>query len=209
VNSGSWRIAVGSRLIHLLFMVLRWTWKIHEDPWPEAVRKRLDQRQPVAFAHFHEDEWALIGAYSGRRMGVLVSLSQDGSLMAQFLKLLGFEVLRGSSSKGGAAGLLSLLRFARNSSYPIVSLAVDGPRGPRREVKAGITGLSEILSSPVCCGAAFASRAWVFRKAWNRAFLPKPFAKVRICYALCDSGDAGQVRLSLEKAKNLACTNLD
>lgn len=191
-------------IIFVIFSVLKKTWRIQEQPWPEWVHHRLSLGQPVAFAHFHEDEWALIGAFAHRGMGVLVSHSKDGGRMARFLGFLGFVVLRGSSSRGGAVGLLGLLRFAKKSRYPIVSLAVDGPRGPRRVVKPGVIGLAEALDSDVCCGAAVASSAWVLRKSWNRAFIPKPFSKINIVYLSSSIREPTAIEKTLEDAKKLA-----
>jgi len=58
--------------------------------------------EPCLFAHWHGDELVLVGYYAHRRLAVLSSLSKDGSLMARVLELLGYQVFRGSSSRGGA-----------------------------------------------------------------------------------------------------------
>ena len=172
-----------SLVVWCLFRGLRATWKLDESSLPDEIRERLAKKEPVVFAHWHEDEWALLGFYCTRPMSVLVSTSKDGNLMASFLGKLGFTVVRGSSSRRAVAGFLGLTRMLKQSAHPLVSFAVDGPRGPRRKVKMGVLMLARELKAPVVSGAAFASRAWIFRKAWSKAFVPKPFATIRLEYS--------------------------
>ena len=124
-----------SGIIYILFTVLKWSWRKCEDPFPEEIQKRLDEKKPVLVAHWHEDEWALLGLWSNRGAHTLVSLSKDGGAMTRFLELCGWKISRGSSSKGGATGLLSLIKAVKKSDHPLVTMAVDGPRGPRRRAK--------------------------------------------------------------------------
>lgn len=190
-NLDSGQISMGRRvreffisgLIFFLFKVLRATWRLDESEMPPEIRARIENGGAVVFAHWHEDEWALLGHYAGRGMTVLVSLSRDGSLMASFLTRLGFGVARGSSSRNAVGGFLSLKRVVEKSAERKVSLAVDGPRGPRHRVKRGVFKLAEVLDSPVLAGAAAADRAWVFRRSWSKAFVPMPFARVKLVYA--------------------------
>lgn len=172
-----------SCLVYLLFRTLSCTWKIKEDEFPLEATERLRDGKHVVFAHFHEDEWALLGAFAGRKMTVLVSLSNDGELMTKFLSKLGFAVHRGSSSRGGARGFISILRALRKEGSGKLSFAVDGPRGPRRRAKKGVFKAAQLLQAPVLPAAVFVDRLWLFKKSWSKGFLPKPFATIRICYS--------------------------
>lgn len=165
------------------FRALRGTWRLEEEVLPFEICDRVQKGLPVVYCHFHEDEWALLGFYAVRKMTVLVSVSQDGALMANFLKKLGFFVARGSSSNRGAAGFLQLVREVKKSPHGFVSLAIDGPRGPRRVVKPGVLQLARLLDAPIVAAATFARPAWVFRKAWSRAYFPKPFSRLKMCYS--------------------------
>ncbi len=169
-------------VIASLFRLLRLTWTFVEADYPDEVRSRLADGKAVVFAHLHEDEWALLGAYCERRMAVLVSLSRDGNMMARFLRRFGFEIVRGSPSRNAVGGFLSLVRRVQELPFKAVSLAVDGPKGPRGQAKRGVSRLAATLEAPIVCGAAHADRAWVFRRSWSKAFVPKPFAKIFIAY---------------------------
>jgi lysophospholipid acyltransferase (LPLAT)-like uncharacterized protein len=59
---------------------------------------------------------------------------------------------------------------------------VDGPRGPIYKVKPGIFEISRLTKAPIYFGGVFCDRAWHFPKAWNKTFLPKPFATVDIIW---------------------------
>lgn len=61
--------------------------------------------------------------------------SRDGEIMARVLGHFGFEVVRGSIRRNGHKALLALIRGMREGKT--VALAVDGPRGPLHDVKAG------------------------------------------------------------------------
>ncbi|MBS1984557.1 MAG: DUF374 domain-containing protein [Bdellovibrionales bacterium] len=185
------------RLISILFHLLKSTWRLDEEDLPAEVKGRLERGEPVVFAHFHEDEWAMLAFYSHRQMNVLVSLSADGGVMAAFLERLGYQVSRGSSSKGGATGLLQLIRSVKANANRAVSLAVDGPRGPRRRAKNGVFKLAESLNAPIVSGAAVAAHPIIFKKSWSKAFVPLPFSRVKLVYA--PIMDSAEVKRGVER----------
>lgn len=166
-----------------LFYLLSRTWKVtltgdpvgsgHVGPAP---------RPPCIFALWHEDDLSLGGAYAYCDVALLVSLSNDGELIARIMRLLGFECFRGSSSRGGARGLLGLIRYVREGGRACVT--VDGPRGPRHEVKPGVVEIARKTGAPIVPIRAYADRAWVFGKAWSQSRIPKPFSKVTV---VCDT----------------------
>jgi lysophospholipid acyltransferase (LPLAT)-like uncharacterized protein len=114
-------------------------------------------------------------------MAIMASQSRDGELMKRVLTLFGFRVVRGSSTRGGAAGLKGLLDLMKKEKVH-VSLAVDGPRGPIYKVKPGIFKLAQQTGLPIIPGVAAASQRFIFKKAWNRCYLPMPFSRCRVLY---------------------------
>lgn len=133
------------------------------------------------YAHWHGDELLLIGAHAFRNMAVLSSRSRDGSRLALMLKCLGYRVVRGSSSRGGAGGLKGLIGAVFRHDCD-ASLAVDGPRGPLREVKMGVVKLAQLTKRPLIPGVASAARKYTFEKSWNRCFIPWPFSRCVVLY---------------------------
>jgi hypothetical protein len=161
----------------LLYRALSWTWRI---TWQEPVsmREALQQRRPFIVAHWHGDELALLHVVKRYRLATLVSPSKDGRIMATLLKRLGACVSVGSSSRGGAAGLRGLVRLVRAGHN--CSFAVDGPRGPIYKLKPGVLEASRLLDCPIYYASVTCDRAWHLHRSWNRAFLPKPFARLQI-----------------------------
>lgn len=97
--------------------------------------------------------------------------------MAAALKVMGMDVVRGSSSRGGMRGLVSMIRMVKKKNY-FVNFAVDGPRGPRHMAKSGFHLFALKTNLPIYQCIVHCDRKWVFDNTWNKAVLPKPFAKV-------------------------------
>jgi lysophospholipid acyltransferase (LPLAT)-like uncharacterized protein len=170
---------VFSFLIWFLYKLLSSTWRVKFFE-PESMRALRKSRQPMILAHWHGDELVLISAISRYRIATLSSKSDDGEMMSVIIKLLGGKTSRGSSSKSGATGLLGLLRMAKKGYN--FSFAVDGPKGPLHVVKPGVFEFSRLANSPIFVGGVSCDRSWLFKKSWNQAFLPKPFAKIKIVW---------------------------
>lgn len=129
------------------------------------------------------------------RCSILISRSFDGELIAQTLRLLGYDSVRGSSSRGGATGLMSLRDVLANG-LPVVFTA-DGPRGPIYETKPGPVMLSALTGEPMSSFYLLPERAWEMR-SWDRFMVPKPFSRVVVSWTRAvappsaDSDDAIQ-----------------
>lgn len=193
------------KLLPYLLAPLIWlfsrTWRIREFGPPDVLARFVNRRgpsEPCLYAHWHGDELVLVPYYSYRRLAVLSSLSQDGSLMARTLELLGYQVFRGSSSRGGARGLIGLIRAVKDGSQ--AALAVDGPKGPLHEVKPGIVELANRTGMPIVPLRCRASRAWYIPRAWNHSYVPKFFAHVEVEYGepLPAGASPEQVKASLD-----------
>ncbi len=108
----------------------------------------------------------------------LVSPSRDGTMLAVYLRRLGYEIVHGSSRQESLKGLLQM-REKINQGYSI-GTGIDGPLGPRHKVKPGFIYLSQQCQVPIIPVGSAYSRFWQFHKAWDKFELPKPFSKVAI-----------------------------
>lgn len=112
----------------------------------------------------------------------LASRSRDGEITTALSGPFGVACTRGSSSKGGAQGLLQLNKALADEAAGRGALVgiifPDGPRGPRHKAKPGVLQLArtaDVLLVPVITGC---SRRYMFRRAWDRHRLPLPFSRV-------------------------------
>lgn len=156
-----------------LLRLLRLTWRVRlHGPKPDVGANSL------VYCFWHGRQAGLLAYPRLRPLAVLSSLSRDGALQTRILTRLGLMVLRGSSSRGGAAGLKALVRVMRDGAD--AAFAVDGPRGPLHRVKPGAVLAAQRSGATLVPITSRASRAWVFDKAWDHYHLPKPFARVEI-----------------------------
>ncbi len=164
------------------------------DPGLERVRDR-----PWVLAFWHGTQWPLL---AWRRRGptvVLVSLSRDGALQARALSLQGLRVVRGSSSRGGARGLAALVRTMKRDGAD-AAFAVDGPRGPRGEVKAGVVAAARATGAVVVPMTGRVHRGMVFPRAWDRFTLAWPFTRVEVVLGAPIEPEARDARGEVEQS---------
>lgn len=127
---------------------------------------------------WHEHLPACIRAFSGRGIHVLISRSPDGDWAARACESFGYRVHRGSSSRGGAGGMRTLIR-GMETGGGLAGMALDGPRGPRRVAKPGSLWLARRRASPVVPVWVHAPRAFRLG-SWDRSLIPWPFSRVTV-----------------------------
>lgn len=132
-------------------------------------------------AFWHDELFPLIHLHRNQGVVAVVSQSQDGEFLSQVMARFGFHLARGSSRKGGAGALIAARRAMRERGADIV-FTVDGPRGPRHKVKEGAVYLAAKTGAHLVPLRVSMSRAFVFRKAWDRFQLPWPGALCRVVY---------------------------
>lgn len=168
-----------------LLKLLRMTWRIRETGRAGYDRALAGGRVPVV-AFLHGRSFMLLGANSagrgGRRWFSMCSKSADGDAMARLEERLGYEVVRGSTGRGGVQAIVDMIYAVRERPGSGASLAVDGSRGPRGRVQGGIIVLAQRTGGIVLPVTASASSAWIFKRAWDRTLLAKPFSRVEIVF---------------------------
>jgi len=172
--------------------------------YEEGAQKTLDER-PLVASFWHE--CMIPATYLFRDMGVRVmsSFSYDGEYMGRIIRRFGFVAVKGSSSRNPVRALLGLRR-ALDDGWT-VAFTLDGPRGPRREVKPGPAGLARSSGRPMTAFHAAVDKAWVLR-SWDQMLIPKPFSRVlvrvgRLITVPADAGDADLDRYSAELQSTL------
>lgn len=157
---------------HLLAKTLKMEVKMHPD---------VATHQAAVYCFWHRTHFApimFVGKKIINKSAGFVSPSKDGEILATWLKHLGYEVVRGSSSRKAISGVVKLMHAVRNG-YSI-GIALDGPKGPIYEAKAGASFIGAKTGVPLIpLGAAY-SKFYQFEKSWDKFQIPLPFAKVGI-----------------------------
>lgn len=172
-----------ARVLSLLgwAVVSAWSRTIRTQFVNKAVPDRFhSEGKNFIYAFWHGRQFLLL--HNHRHSGVVIpaSESRDGEIQARVLKRFGFAVVRGSSKRKGDRALLGLVDGLRKGKN--VAIAVDGPRGPRYEVKQGVTYLAGKLNKPIVPVATGARRFWFLEKVWDKYLLPVPFTKGVVLY---------------------------
>lgn len=136
-----------------------------------------DGGKPVVFVTWHGRLLPLLHLYRGRGLVMLVSQHRDGEYLTRLGKGLGYDAVRGSSTRGGFPALRELVRKVRAGSS--LAITPDGPQGPREEFKPGALQVARITGAPVIPVLAGTRRAW-WIEGWDRFMIPKPFARIKV-----------------------------
>jgi hypothetical protein len=147
----------------------------------EAMGRLWQAGRPLIYAIWHGRilmiPWlnARLCAEAGARPArVLASRSSDGELVARYVGRFGLDVVRGSSSHGGAAALRALTAALRGGED--VAVAPDGPRGPCRQARPGVVALAALSGAPIV-PVGFAARPAWYLSSWDRFMIPLPLAR--------------------------------
>jgi lysophospholipid acyltransferase (LPLAT)-like uncharacterized protein len=160
------------KLAPLLINLLSKTWRISiQGEMPKA---------PCVVAFWHGGMLPVWEVFKKQNAVGVTSLSKDGDMLAALLKIWGFRLIRGSSSRGGDEVLREMVDAARNS---LVLITPDGPRGPRLEMKAGAVIAAQRAGVPlVLCGVKIHSKKVVL-KSWDLFEIPLPFSKIELKFS--------------------------
>lgn len=173
---------LAARLVYLVLAALGGTLRLRWNGG-ERFHGVVRERRPTILVVWHHQLflacWVIwrLGVLRGLPVVVLISRSRDGTLGTEVGRLLGAEVVRGSTSRGGGPALRQLVRVL--ASGRTVLVIPDGPRGPAGELKPGVVALAELSGTPVLPLALAADRGWRLG-SWDRMVVPKPFARLRV-----------------------------
>jgi len=163
-------------LIRLLGATLRYRVIVE----PGGFEQKKDS-PPGIYCFWHRCLIPAAHMFRGWNIGILISRSFDGELIARTVERLGFRALRGSSSRGGSAALLAAREaFASGAN---IAFTADGPRGPRYHAKPGAVRLAQMVGANHV-GAFYVHpvKAWRLN-SWDEFLIPKPFSPVVVSFA--------------------------
>ncbi len=161
-----------------LYRALARTWRIQfvNLDMREALHRA---NTPPVIPFWHQQIPAAIASHRGYPVHVLISQNRDGAMIADFALRLGFQAVRGSSSKGAKGAVRKMLELAKGPDA--LGFTPDGPRGPLHSVAPGVIFVAATSRRPILAVGFAASRYWQ-AKSWDRMVIPKPFARIAVAY---------------------------
>ncbi|WP_411823769.1 lysophospholipid acyltransferase family protein [Leptospira sp. 'Mane'] len=175
-----------SYLVHFIVRVWYLFVRNRELIVPAASQRLINSGGGFIIAVFHETTLSLYRhavVYLQKKkkasMFALVSQSKDGEIIHQTFARSNLRSVRGSSTRGGTGAFRAILKEMKSGGVPIFT--VDGPKGPRHEVKPGVIATASITGIPILFLDSQYDRAWRFN-SWDRHFFPKFGANLYISY---------------------------
>lgn len=192
---------IGSLVIRALYATLR----VRQVNAANIEQLNAERRYYIlAFWHAHLP----MMFFARFRLPITVMSSQhrDGELSARNMERFGAVVVRGSSTRGGAAALRAMVRRARAGSN--LAFTPDGPRGPARIAQSGAVAAAQMSGLPIIPVAVLSENKKILR-SWDRMEIPKPFSRITFVYGepievprRLDEKELEQYRKTLEDRLN-------
>lgn len=160
------------RLICIMYYLLSATirWKVVGRPFSR------DDKQRYLYAFWHARMLMMPRPFRKQWHGyMLISEHRDGAFIADAMHLLGIPTVRGSTTRGGAKAMLSMIRAVKSENRHL-GITPDGPKGPREAVQKGTVQLSMktgLAMVPLC----YATHRHWRANSWDRFYIPKPFTR--------------------------------
>lgn len=162
----------------LVVRLLGATWR-YSVTEPAGYKAAMAAGGRHIFAFWHSAILPLAYLRRDQHIAVLVSRHRDGELITRIIEGLGYVAARGSSTRGGEAGVRGMLQWAARNHH--LAITPDGPRGPKEQAKEGIVYLAARTDRSIIPMGLGVSRAWVLR-SWDGFRIPHPFARLYVVY---------------------------
>jgi lysophospholipid acyltransferase (LPLAT)-like uncharacterized protein len=169
-------------------------------PETNEVIDTINAQAPLIFAVWHGQHVMMpFASPKGLEVATMLSRSADAEINARVIARFGMEAVRGSggrdpvqrAEKGGARALI-LMKKALARGKSVVMIA-DISKGSARIAGEGVIQLARLSGRPILPVAYASSRAFTFRKSWDKTRLALPFGQAVVCAGpmLTVAGDAG------------------
>jgi lysophospholipid acyltransferase (LPLAT)-like uncharacterized protein len=183
----------------------------------DALRPHWRAARPLIYCVWHGRilmvPWLnarLRRTHGARGVSVLASRSRDGGIVTAYAGRFGLDIVRGSSSSGGAAALRALVAVVEDGRD--VALVPDGPRGPRGQLEPGVVALAALTGAPVVPLGFAARPAWRLR-TWDQFQIPAPFARAAAVFGAATTiprhADRAHARTEIQRSLDEATAAAD
>ena len=165
----------------LYVLILIWCWTIRESRKTSEVEDDIRNLSGNYILTLWHGRIFYLFYYFRRRpdFHLLISPSEDGDLLANLAKLMGYSVIRGSTFKKAVSSARSLVKVLRSGERIII--IADGSRGPRIRAQPGSIQIASITESPLI-PMTYGAMHKIKLRTWDRFVLPLPFTRCTISF---------------------------
>jgi len=123
---------------------------------------------------WHGRSFIYANAYRKRDWWVIISQSNDGEMQARIFRRLGYQIIRGSTGRGGVRAAVEAIRALREGGT--LAMTPDGPRGPSGVVQGGVMLMAQKSGAKLVPVGISATPRYL-AKSWDRYMIPCPFGR--------------------------------
>ena len=159
-------------LAWLLFRTLKirvLTGEQNTSPYDRSVADRF------LYSVWHDS--MMLPVFGGQHWATTALTSQhsDGSFVASVLRWRNIPTVRGSTNRIRTGAIRQLLETVASRHLVITP---DGPRGPNRQMSAGIVYLASRSGRAIVPSGYACSNCWRWKGSWSDLIIPKPFSSI-------------------------------
>jgi hypothetical protein len=158
--------------LYIRFVRLTGKWEVRDGHIPEEF---WGHEKPFILALWHGRLMMMPYSWQhGKPIDFLISFHRDGDIVSRTIAHFGLGSIRGSSKKGGAPALKSMVTALRNGTN--IGVAPDGPTGPRMRASEGIISVARLSGAPIVPATCAVSRRKILG-SWDRFVVALPFGR--------------------------------
>ncbi len=139
-----------------------------------SVLNHLRENGGFISAQWHGSLLLPMYHYRDQKLVSFSSPAWDGMAFAEVLLGLGYELIYASDSYNTMEGFRKSLRALRDGKS--ISMIIDGPEGPRHEVKPGIILMAAKSGKPILPVYATVQKKLIV-PSWDKFEIPIPFTR--------------------------------
>ncbi len=115
------------------------------------------------------------------KINALISPHNDGRIIANMMRLIGYGIIEGSSNKNPILAVKNIIRTLKAGDNVVIM--PDGPRGPRHEVKGNVIEIAKLSGAAIVPFGSKASRCFKIN-SWDKLIFPLPFGRITVYFGV-------------------------
>ena len=160
-------------LVYLYTLLVGCTTRWQKDALKDFY-KTWDKEGSIIIVIWHGRATMAPSFWNKRRpLNALVSLHNDGKLMARLLEHYGLGTIGGSSTNNAKSAAVALMKSLKNDQS--ICIIPDGPIGPSMHMNMSPLYFAQKSGKPIIGLTYSCKHAKIFTKSWDDMMLPFPF----------------------------------
>lgn len=175
ITKSNLAITITSNILYYYSRLIYYTtsWKIINR---EPITECLEKGESFILIGWH-GRAMMLPAFGEHRyhLDALVSLHNDGRIIAGVLKKYGIGIIGGSTNKNARGAAVHLMNSLKDNKS--ICIIPDGPRGPRMKMSMSPIYYAHKTGKPIFGITYSCSHSKIAESAWDKMMLPLPFGR--------------------------------